>query len=252
MVKNQTKITITADDNTREISKKIEKLEEKYSEIKKQLERLEKNKNILSEKVKTSESVITETSPTQIFIYTKNGIISVDLEPGDRISNIKIKIQDKEKIDPSQQRLIFGGMEYKDENITTEINNPYINLYSKNISNMKSLNPILEQVAKESRSGNDILLIIDEDVLSGVKAINNTIITTNYEILEDLDLWTEGGVITKESDIKFENTSLEILERADKVNIYKDVIIILNANVNQEDNKARVNLIQDRIELFVE
>ncbi len=141
-----------------------------------------------------------------------------------------------------------------------DLENPYILLFDKKISNLQEILPILEPVAQSGRP----LLIIAEDVegqalatlvvnklrgglkIAAVKAPGFG--DRRKAMLEDIAILTGGTVISEERGFSLENASLDMLGTAETVTIDKDNTTIVNGNGNADDIKARVNQIKAQIE----
>ena len=146
------------------------------------------------------------------------------------------------------------------EKMVTEMEDPYILIFDKKISNMKDLLPILEKVVQ---SGNP-LLIIAEDIegealatlvvnklrgslkIAAVKAPGFG--DRRKAMLEDIGILTGGTVISEERGYKLENATLDFLGRASRVTIDKDSTTIVDGNGEDKDIQARVNQIKSQIE----
>ncbi|MBR9853783.1 MAG: chaperonin GroEL [Algicola sp.] len=146
------------------------------------------------------------------------------------------------------------------DKMIADLENPYILLFDKKISNLQEILPILEPVAQSGRP----LLIIAEDVegqalatlvvnklrgglkIAAVKAPGFG--DRRKAMLEDIAILTGGTVISEERGFTLENASLDMLGTAETVTIDKDNTTIVNGSGNADDIKARVNQIKAQIE----
>jgi chaperonin GroEL len=146
------------------------------------------------------------------------------------------------------------------EKMIAELENPYILIYDKKISNLQELLPVLEPVAQSGRP----FLIISEDVdgnalaalvvnrlkaglkVAAVKAPGFG--DRRKAMLEDLAILTGGTVISEERGFKLENTTIDMLGTCEKVEIDKDNTTIINGAGTKEDIVARTNQIKAQIE----
>ncbi|MDA9348663.1 chaperonin GroEL [Polaribacter sp.] len=146
------------------------------------------------------------------------------------------------------------------DKMIADLENPYILLFDKKISNLNEILPILEPVAQSSRP----LLIIAEDVdgqalatlvvnklrgglkIAAVKAPGFG--DRRKAMLEDIAILTGGTVISEERGFSLENATLDLLGTAETVTVDKDNTTVVNGAGNADAIKARINQIKAQLE----
>ena len=184
----------------------------------------------------------------------KEGVITV--EEGNGIEN-ELEVVEGMQFDRGYLSPYFINNQ---DRMTAELEDPFILLHDKKISNIRELLPLLEAVAKAGRP----LLVIAEDVEGEALA---TLVVNNMRgvvkvsackapgfgdrrkaMLEDIAILTGGTVISEEVGLNLEGATIDDLGQAKKVELNKEDTVIIDGAGSSDNISGRVNQIQTQIE----
>jgi chaperonin GroEL len=220
-----------------------------------------------SKKIKSSDEV------AQVGTISSNG----EKEIGDMIAHAMQKVGNEGVITVEEAKTadseldVVEGMQFdrgylspyfitNADKMICELEDPYILLHEKKLSNLQAILPILESVVQASRH----LLIIAEDIegealatlvvnklrgglkVAAVKAPGFG--DRRKSMLEDIAILTNGKVISEDLGIKLENVTIDMLGSAKRVSIDKDNTTIVDGSGSTKDIQGRVSQIRVQIE----
>ncbi|MBS1623028.1 MAG: chaperonin GroEL [Bacteroidetes bacterium] len=185
---------------------------------------------------------------------TTEGVITVEEAKG---TATEVKIVEGMQFDRGYLSPYFVT---NSESMEVELEQPFILITDKKISNLQEILPVLEKTAQAGRP----LLIIAEDVDSNalatlvVNKLRGTLKVAavkapgfgdrRKEMLKDIAILTGGIAISEEQGYKLENADLSYLGTCEKVTIDKDNTTVVNGTGEKEQIKARINEIKAQIE----
>ena len=220
-----------------------------------------------------SKDVAGSSEIAQVGIISANG----DVEVGEKIAEAMEKVGKEGVITVEEAKGldfeldVVEGMQFdrgylspyfitNADKMTVELDNPYILIHEKKLSNLQAMLPILEAVVQAGRP----LLIIAEDIegealatlvvnklrgglkIAAVKAPGFG--DRRKAMLEDIAILTKGEMISEDLGLKLENVTLDMLGEAKSVTIDKDNTTIVDGSGESDAIKARVEAIRSQIE----
>ncbi|WP_024994162.1 chaperonin GroEL [Phocaeicola paurosaccharolyticus] len=248
---------VTAGANPMDLKRGIDKAVAKVVEsIKKQSEKVGDNYDKIEQVATVSannDPVIGKLIADAMRKVSKDGVITIEEAKG---TDTTIGVVEGMQFDRGYLSAYFVTDTEKMECV---MENPYILVYDKKISNLKDFLPILEPAVQTGRP----LLVIAEDVDS--EALTTLVVNRlrsqlkicavkapgfgdrRKAMLEDIAILTGGIVISEEKGLKLEQATIEMLGSCDKATITKDNTTIVNGAGDKENIKERINQIKAEI-----
>ncbi|MEM0907129.1 MAG: chaperonin GroEL [Pseudomonadota bacterium] len=220
-----------------------------------------------------SRSISTSEEVAQVGTISANGDTSIGTDIAEAMQKVGnegvITVEEAKSLETELE--VVEGMQFdrgyispyfvtNAEKMTVELEDPYILIFEKKLSNLQAMLPILEAVVQSGRP----LLIIAEDVEGEALA---TLVVNKLRgglkvaavkapgfgdrrkaMLQDIAILTAGQVVSEDLGIKLENVAIDMLGRAKKVTINKDETTIVDGSGDAEDIKGRVAQIKQQIE----
>ncbi len=228
---------------------------------------------VVADLVARSKPVAGSAEIAQVGIISANG----DKEVGEKIAEAMEKVGKEGVITVEEAKGlefeldVVEGMQFdrgylspyfitNPDKMTVELENPYILIHEKKLSNLQSMLPVLEAVVQSGRP----LLIIAEDIegealatlvvnklrgglkIAAVKAPGFG--DRRKAMLQDIAILTKGEMISEDLGIKLESVTLAMLGQAKRVSIDKDNTTIVDGEGSAEEIKSRVEQIRAQIE----
>lgn len=228
---------------------------------------------VVRELEKQSKKINTSAEVAQVGTISANG----DQTVGDMIAEAMQKVGNEGVITVEEAKSleteleVVEGMQFdrgyispyfitNAEKMIADLEDPYILLFEKKLSNLQAMLPVLEAVVQSGRP----LLIIAEDVEGEALA---TLVVNKLRgglkvaavkapgfgdrrkaMLQDIATLTGGQLISEDLGIKLENVTLDMLGRAKKVSISKEETTIVDGSGKKKDIEGRINQIKAQIE----
>ena len=185
---------------------------------------------------------------------SKDGVITIEES---KTSNTEVDVVEGMQFDKGY---ISPYMVTDTEKMEAVVDNPYILITDKKISNIQEILPLLESLMQQSGK----LVIIADDIegealstliLNKLRGVLNVVAVKapgygdrRKEMLQDIAILTGGEVITSDLGLELKDTTIEQLGRARQVKISKEDTIIVDGSGNKDEIAARVKQIRAAIE----